>query len=62
MIDHETIAAARTWYVEARDNLADTLLKECPAPHRPVQHRDRKPAWCEACGYAEDDTRIKGLP
>lgn len=41
--------------------LADTIREACPAgnSHAYVQHRDRKPAWCEACGYAEDGTLIR---
>lgn len=56
--DHDNIVAARAMFEEARANLADALIEECPGPHKPVQHRDFKPAWCEACGYAEDGTRI----
>ncbi len=59
--DHESIAAARRMFVEARDNLADALLEECPGPHAVIQRRDGQPAWCEACGNAEDGTRMKEL-
>jgi len=27
----------------------EILAKHCPGPHAYVQHRDRRPPWCEAC-------------
>lgn len=55
------ISLARLAFIDARLNLADTIREACPAgnSHAYGQHRDRQPAWCEACGYAEDGARIK---
>lgn len=55
------IAVARLAFIDARLNLADAIREACPAgnSHAYVQHRNGAPAWCEACGYAEDGTRIK---
>lgn len=55
------IAVARLAFIDARLNLADAIREACPAgnSHAYVQHRDRQSAWCEACGFAEDGTRIK---
>lgn len=54
----DAIAHARAAFIDARLNLADAIREACPKPHAYVQHRDRQPPWCEACGYAEDGTRI----
>ena len=55
------IALARLAVIDARLNLADAIREACPAGnlHAYVQHRDRLPAWCEACGYSEDGTRVR---
>lgn len=51
MTDHDDITAARGAFYEAKDTLYRLVDQTCPAEHhRPVQHRDRKPPWCEACG------------
>lgn len=52
------IAQRRTALITARLDLADAIRAVCLGPHSYVQHRDRQPAWCESCGYAEDGTRI----
>ncbi|MEU4558554.1 hypothetical protein AB0F72_09190 [Actinoplanes sp. NPDC023936] len=57
--DHENIATARAMYVEARGNLADALLEECPGPHRYVQPGGWQIERCYACGYTEDGTRTE---
>ena len=56
---HAFIASLAADAAEAQRDLADAIREACPGPHSYVQHRDRKPAWCEACGYAEDGTRIR---
>jgi hypothetical protein len=55
------IASMAQAAIEAQHDLADAIREACPAGHSHayVQHRDRKPAWCEACGYAEDGTRVR---
>lgn len=52
------VAEARLAYLDARRVLADAIREACPAGHSHayVQHRDGRPAWCEACGYHEDGT------
>ncbi len=59
---HQVIKAMRLAAIDARLDLADAVAAACPGRHSYVQHRDRNPAWCEACGYADDGTRIKVLP
>jgi hypothetical protein len=29
------------------------IAAECPGPHEYTAHRDRKPPWCDACGYSD---------
>lgn len=38
-------------------DLERAVAKACPGPHAPVQHRDRKPPWCPACGRDAMGTR-----
>lgn len=59
---HTDIANRALAVVDARLALVDAIRESCPGPHLLVQHRDRKPAWCEACGYADDGARIKERP
>jgi hypothetical protein len=33
--------------------LQATLRDRCPGDHRYVQHRDRLPPWCDACGFTD---------
>lgn len=58
---HAFIASLAAALTDARRDLADAIREACPAGHSHayVQHRDRLPAWCEACGYAEDGMRIR---
>lgn len=49
-------AIAQVW---AAANHAEALIAEhCPGPHDYVQHRDRKPPWCNACRYTESGEKI----
>ena len=63
MTTPDSITRARAAFIDARLDLADAIREACPAgsSHAYVQRRDRQPAWCEACGFAEDGTRIKDL-
>lgn len=27
--------------------------------HKPVQHRDRQPPWCEMCGYTDPKPAVE---
>lgn len=40
--------------IDARLALADAIREACPGPHSFVQHRDRRPAWCNACRRTGD--------
>ena len=42
----------------AHVRLLEAVWSACPGPHRPVQHRDRKPPWCRECGRTADGTPI----
>jgi hypothetical protein len=33
--------------------LHEKLRDQCGGPHVYVKHRDRKPPWCDACGYSD---------
>ena len=41
---------------DAIERLRVAVADACPrgAEHRPVQHRDKKPPWCNACGRDSD--------
>ncbi len=38
--------------------LQGLIAAACPGTHAPVQHRDRKPPWCTACGYTAQGEQI----
>ena len=40
-------------YIAARGDLLRAVQALCPGEHHPVQHRDRKPPWCDICGRDE---------
>jgi hypothetical protein len=48
--DSEIQIGARVVAVAAA-RLEDLIASHCPGPHAYVQHRDRKPPWCNACRY-----------
>lgn len=48
------VIAARETFRAARAALRTELESNCPGPHEPVQHRDRRPPWCDTCGYTSD--------
>ena len=52
-LDQARIDAARVRVDLDEIALRDLVGELCPGPHRAVQHRDRKPPWCEACGRTE---------
>lgn len=56
---HEEIAAQIHVIAAANLNLIMLLETSCPGPHKYVQHRDRKPPWCNACGYTGAGFRVK---
>lgn len=56
---HDHIASLARAVADAQQGLSNAIREACPGPHLPVQHRDRRPAWCEVCGYAENGNRIK---
>lgn len=46
----EKIAELQQATVAADEALRAAVLEACPGEHHPVQHRDRRPPWCKACG------------
>lgn len=56
---HDAIAEMAEAARIARFQLAATIMSACPGIHKPVQHRDRRLPWCEACGYTETGGRVK---
>jgi len=54
---HVVIAMTAREADAARRRLQDLLRRNCPGPHRYVQHRDHKPPWCRVCRY-----RVDGVP
>lgn len=53
----DEVAEARSDVVAASLRLAEVIRAGCPGPHRYVQHRDARPAWCPECGYGQDGVR-----
>lgn len=50
-------AIAEVW---ASANRAEELIAgNCPGPHAYVQHRDRRPPWCRACGYTAGGLNVR---
>lgn len=47
----EAIAEQARRVAAAHLDLAALILAACPGPHEYVQHRDRRPPWCNACRY-----------
>lgn len=54
------IADASEAAATARAGLASLIANLCPGPHDYVQHRDRRPAWCETCRYTINGVKIEG--
>lgn len=54
MTTQDHIAELRGKAIDARLDLADAIREACPGPHVFVQHRDRRPAWCEACRRTDE--------
>ena len=59
------ISYRRSQYLEARHAFLDAgralrteLESHCPGSHEPVQHLDRRPPWCNACGYTNDGENV----
>jgi hypothetical protein len=48
---------------KAAADLEETITFWCPAEgkHAYTQHRDGKPAWCNACGFSADGTAQKDM-
>lgn len=46
----EQITEARNELHAVKRKLDFLITVACPGDHALVQHRDMKPAWCEACG------------
>lgn len=56
------IAAQLALVLQAKRKLNDLITQACPGPHVFLTHRDNRPAWCPACGYAWTGERIKEMP
>lgn len=65
MPDQETwdrvLTFKRRSAAHARRELEETIQRACPGPHVLVQHRDRLPAWCHACGRDGTGQRQRDL-
>ncbi|GAA0528593.1 hypothetical protein GCM10010172_06480 [Paractinoplanes ferrugineus] len=57
----DAIAEMRKNINTAQMQLAAMVMTACPGPHRPTQHRDRKPPWCSACGRTADGVQIQDV-
>ena len=53
-IEVDPFIALRVAADEAELALYAAVKAACPGEHHPVQHRDRKPAWCQSCGRDSD--------
>ena len=63
MSDHQdqtSIDRARVRVDRAEIALRDLVRELCPGPHWVMQHRDRQPPWCEACGRTERGLMARG--
>lgn len=56
---HDAITEMTKTIWVAQIQLAGLILSVCPGPHRPVQHRDHRPAWCRVCGYTTTGERFE---
>lgn len=52
------VVAARAAFRDARAALRTELESNCPGPHEPVHHLDRRPPWCDTCGYTNDGENV----
>ena len=52
-LDQARIDAARVRVDLDEIALRDLVRELCPGPHWVLQHRDRQPPWCKACGRTE---------
>lgn len=48
--EEDVIVEIRANFDHWADQLYMTLVRMCPGTHSPVQHRDGKKPWCNACG------------
>jgi hypothetical protein len=48
--EEQRLHELRERYHATRTELLVAVRGLCPGRHRPVQHRDRKPPWCDTCG------------
>lgn len=54
MIDGFVLQTLRDEFAISEARLGEHVADHCPGPHRVVQHRDAKPAWCRTCGRTWD--------
>lgn len=54
------LAAMREAALAAKGGLIAAVMDACPGPHRPVQHRDGNPLWCNVCGRSNYGDRYGG--
>ena len=52
--DQAELDRLRLQGARAQARLLKAVASACPGPHRPAQHRDRKPPWCKRCGRTAD--------
>lgn len=54
----DEIVNAALAFERARTRLLRRIAAQCPGPHQFVQHRDRRPPWCNACRYTADGLKV----
>ena len=57
-------ASSRLHIAELTAQLHNSVARTCRGlqGHKPVQHRDRKPPWCHACGRTVDGRMVGTTP
>lgn len=56
--DEENLTHLRAKANQAEQTLIDAVFTACPGEHKPVQRRDRLPAWCSTCGRTRRGVRV----
>jgi hypothetical protein len=51
----------RVEVLRIQSELEQALSDLCPGEHKYTQHRDRRPPWCSACGYAVNGTKVRDV-
>lgn len=57
--DDQVLTLLRAEVNRAEQALKDMVVEKCPGPHKPIQHRDHRPPWCQTCGRTTRGIRIQ---